>query len=225
MTYKRLPPEYGKEAADCQWEEMENPFVEFVTRFRQAGGKFIPCVVQNMVEYLIKIIQGQKYGLVLNTNPNLAPYLKKHNVCYANAINANEPADAAIIFSDMLVARTGAIGFTQSIAQYASVKNLAKDIIVISRSRSIFVEMEDALAYLQQQSGNQTPPIVEFIIPTNPEEINGKPQYSLQQPRIVLVLVEETIPQTTTTPTTTTNTPSENESTTTPTSSGDESQN
>ena len=171
---------------------ISNLFVEFVENFRAAGGKYIPCTTQNMVQYLVKIAQGQQYNMLLNTSPNLGAYLDKYKVRHVNAITLNEPVDAALFFSDVLVARSGAIGFSQPVSQYASVKNLAKDIIVVSRERCIFPDYESALEYQCKRNGQTPYPMTEFIVPTRPEEeVDGKPVYTPLNPRIILMLIEE----------------------------------
>lgn len=174
---------------------ISNLFVEFVENFRAAGGKYIPCTTQNMVQYLVKIAQGQQYNMLLNTSPNLGAYLDKYKVRHVNAITLNEPVDAALFFSDVLVARSGAIGFSQPVSQYASVKNLAKDIIVVSRERCIFPDYESALEYQAKRNGQTPYPMTEFIVPTRPEEVDGKPLYTPLNPRIILMLIEEPRPE------------------------------
>ena len=175
---------------------ISNLFVEFVENFRAAGGKYIPCTTQNMVQYLVKIAQGQQYNMLLNTSPNLGAYLDKYKVRHVNAITLNEPVDAALFFSDVLVARSGAIGFSQPVSQYASVKNLAKDIIVVSRERCIFPDYESALEYQCKRNGQTPYPMTEFIVPTRPEEeVDGKPVYTPLHPRIILMLIEEPRPE------------------------------
>lgn len=172
-----------------------NLFTQFVETFRAAGGKYIPCTTQNMVQYLVKIAQGQQYSMLLNTSPNLGAYLDKYKVRHVNAVQLNEPVDAALFFSDVLVARSGAIGFSQPVSQYASVKNLAKDIIVVSRERCIFPDYESALEYQCKRNGQTPYPMTEFIVPTHPEEMDGKPVYTPLNPRIILMLIEEPRPE------------------------------
>lgn len=191
LAAKRPAPLYGKDVTDSEPEPIDDLFVEFINRFREAGGKYIPCTTQNMVQLFVKIAQGQQYHTVLNTSSNLGKYLDKYKVRYVNAVNPNEPVDAAIFFTDVLVARNGAVGFTQAVGRYASVKNLAKDIIVVSRERCIFQDLEDALEYQRQRNGGTAYPLTEFVIPTKPEEINGKPVFSPREPRIILMLIEE----------------------------------
>lgn len=191
LAYKSAPPVLSSDLVGEPFEPIPNLFKTFVETFRAAGGKYIPCNPKNMVQYLVKIAQGQDYHTLLNTSPNLGAYLDKYKVRHVNAINLNEPVDAALFFTDVLVARNGAIGFTQSVAQYASVRNLAKDIIVVSRGRCIFQDVEQALDYMQQRNGNKPIPMVEFVAPTKPEEINGKQIYTPRSPRIILMLMEE----------------------------------
>ena len=188
-----------------------NLFTQFVETFRAAGGKYIPCTTKNMVQYLVKIAQGQQYSVLLNTSPNLGAYLDKYKVRHVNAVNLNDPVDAALFFSDVLVARSGAIGFSQPVSQYASVKNLAKDIIVVSRERCIFPDYESALDYQSKRNGMTPSPMTEFVVPTRPEEVDGKPVYTPLNPRIILMLIEEPRPEELSQETTTKN-PSDNES-------------
>ena len=195
LAYKSAPPILASDLVGAVFEPIDNLFTTFVENFRKAGGKYIPCTTQNMVKYLVKITQGQHYRTLLNTSPNLSVYLDKYNVRHVNTVDLREPVDAALFFSDILVARNGAIGFTQSVAQYASVRNLAKDIIVVSRGRCIFPDMEQALEYQVQRNGNKTCPLVEFLAPTIPEEINGTLAYSPRSPSIILMLIEENQPQ------------------------------
>lgn len=196
LTYKKpypsAPPEIG---AGLGADSTEHPLVEFVRHFRGAGGKYIPCTKDNLVPRLIKIAQGQQYGTLLNTSPNLGQFLKKHHVRHVTAVNPMETVDAALFFSDMLIARTGAIGFTPSVSLYPSIRNLARDIIVVSRERCIFRDMEDALAYQLNRNGNAPNPITEFICPSQPEQSDGADVFTPRNPRFILMMVEESHPQ------------------------------
>lgn len=191
LAYKSAPPVLSSDLVGEPFEPITNLYRTFVENFRAAGGKYIPCTEQNVVKYLIQIAKGQEYHTLLNTSPNLAVYLDKHNVRHVSAVNLNEPVDAALFFTDVLVARNGSIGFTQSVSLYASVRNLAKDIIVVSRERCIFQDIEQALEYRLRRNGNKPSPMIEFIAPTKPEVINGKEIYTPRAPRIILMLVEE----------------------------------
>lgn len=184
--------------------EIPNLLTTFNEKFRSAGGKYIPCDKSNLVKNLILMCKNLDLNNLLNTSPNLGVYLNKYQVPHVNAIAPHEVVDAALIFSDILVARTGAIGFTQTASQYPSIKNLARNLIIVSRECCIFPDMEDALAYQQERdkdTGNST---VEFIIPRQPDkDAEGNATLTGLNPRIILMMVEET-PQPTVPPTTTT---------------------
>ena len=191
-TYPTMPPDLS---SGLGVTSQEHPLVEFVRHFRGAGGKYIPCTKDNLIPRLIKIAQGQQYGTLLNTSPNLGQFLLKHHVRHVTAVNPMETVDAALFFSDMLIARTGAIGFTPSVSLYPSVRNLARDIIVVSRERCIFRDMEDALTYQLTRNNNTPNPITEFICPSQPEKADGADVFTPQNPRFILMMVEESRPQ------------------------------
>ena len=170
---------------------IEKRLEAFVTKFRAAGGKYIPCNTQNLIPRLIQIAEGQQYARFLNTSSNLGQFLVKHQVRHVTAVSPMETVDAALFFSDMLVARTGAIGFTQTVSSYPSARNLARDIIVVSRQRFIFSDMEDALAYQLKRNKNVPNPITEFICPSIPDMVDGKPVFTPKNPRFILMMVEE----------------------------------
>lgn len=192
LTYKKPyqspVPDFKPEVST---EAQEHPLVQFVNHFRGAGGKYIPCTKENLVSRLVKIAQGQQYSTLLNTSPNIGYYLQKYQVRHVNSINPMETVDAALFFSDMLVASTGAVGFTQSVSLYPSVRNLARDIIIVSRQRCIFPTMEDAIAYQQNRNNNSSVPIFEFLTPTQPILVEEKETYTPQNPRFILMLVED----------------------------------
>ena len=183
---------------DIQSEKLQpipDLVIEFVKNFREAGGKFIPCKPNDLVSKLIQLIQGQHYGNLLNTSPNLGKYLLKYQVPHINAMNPYDPVDAVLVFSDMLIARSGSIAFTQSISRYPSIKNLAKDIIIVSRERCIFQDVEHAMQYHLNRCHGATS-MTEFLKPSLPEMINGNPNYTTQNPRFILMMVAEHEPET-----------------------------
>lgn len=172
--------------------EIPNLLTSFNEKFRNAGGKYIPCDKINLVKNLINICNKWGFNTLLNTSPNLGVYLNKYKVPHINAIAPHEVADAALFFSDILVARTGAIGFTQIAAQYPSVKNLARNLIIVSRQYCIFPDMEDALAYQQQRDKDTQNSTVEFIIPRKPDkDADGNDIFTGLNPRIILMMVED----------------------------------
>lgn len=164
---------------------------EFVTRFRAAGGKYLPCSPTNLVSSLVRLIQSQKYNTVLNTSPDLGKYLSKYNIRCITSINGNETADAVIVFSESLVARSGSIGFSPVLNLYPSIKNLAKDVIVVSFERCLFSDMSQVLEYQRKRTPGTSFNLNEFILPTKPENVNGQIEYTPLDPRFILLLVLE----------------------------------
>lgn len=173
------------------FEPISDPLIEFVKNFRSAGGKFLPCTLENVVRRMVKLIQGLGCSTILNTSPNLQRYLVKHRINYVNAIDPYYPVDAVLVFSDMLVARSGSIGVSQETARYASLKNLAKDIIVVSRDVCIFNDLEDAIQYRIQHDHGIQPAFMEFITPSLPKDETDPQAYQPTSPRILLLLVSD----------------------------------
>lgn len=175
---------------------IENPVATFINNFRKAGGFYISCNKENMLPKLSAIIESQKFSRVLNTNAAFRKTLDKHNIRYEEVIDLNYPADAVIVFSEILVARTGSIGFTQDVARYVSMKNLGKNLIVVSRDFCVKNEMEDALNYLHNQQYHSDLSMVEFLRPTQPKNSNGEDDFQPTQPRFILMMTdhEETTP-------------------------------
>lgn len=192
LTNKKNVTMENPEEATPISTEIPNLLTAFNEKFRNAGGKYLPCDKSNLVKTLVLICQKWGFNNLLNTSPNLGVYLNKYGVPHVNAIAPHEVADAAVIFSDILVARTGAIGFTQVTVQYPSIKNLARNLIIVSRERCIFPDMEDALAYQQQRDKDTKNSTIEFIIPRQlDKDANGKETFTGLNPRIILLMVEE----------------------------------
>ncbi len=192
LVTKAEIPTYGLDASEAHLPLITKPYEEFVKKFRAAGGFFIPCKLEEVVLYLQKLLETSKYGVVLNTNPNLKRFLKNTgSVQFVDTISPNERVDAAVVFSDILIARTGAIGFKQKASRYASVRNLSSNLIVISSMSSIYLELEDALNAQRQEHGDKNYPMMEFIIPKKIEDEEGKIVATPQEPRVALFMVQD----------------------------------
>ena len=89
------------------YQPIPNLVASFVEKFRAAGGLYVPCTNQDLVSVLIRLCKSQKYGNVLSTSPFFSQYLEKYQVPYVTAISAVESADAAVVASNVLIARTG----------------------------------------------------------------------------------------------------------------------
>lgn len=177
------------------YEPIANLSASFIEKFREAGGLYVPCTNQDLIPILIKLCKSQKYQNILSTSPFFSQYLDKHQVPYITTLAPGEPADAALVVSNQLIARTGSIGFSQVLNVYPSVKGLARDLVVISRERCIFQDLDDALKAQVAKDENNAFPMTEFLCPTHIEKVDGVPQSTPVNPRVILLLVSDHEPQ------------------------------
>ncbi len=177
------------------YEPIANLTATFIEEFRRAGGLFVPCTNQDLIKILVRLCQSQKYGTVLSTSPFFSQYLAKHQIPFVTAISPNEPADAVLLVSNVLVARTGSLGFSQALNVYPSVKGLARDLIVISRERCVFQDLDDALNAQMRHGETNALSMTEFLRPSPIEKVDGIAQCTPVNPRIILLLVSDHEPQ------------------------------
>ena len=174
---------------------MDNYQVEFWQNFQANGGKILRCHTrQDRLKFLKMLAEDQQYNAVLSTHNNLCPDLEQAQMNYVNAISVHMPVDAVVALSTCLVARTGSIGFTQPFSRFVSMRNLALDVIVISRMKDIVPDMETALArnFKYTQGAG-----MEFITPEPLVKENGKEVRTPQKPRYILLLQDDPQPQNT----------------------------
>lgn len=172
---------------------MTNVQVEFWQNFQANGGKILRCKDrQDRLKFLKMLADDQQYNVVLNTHNNLCPDLEQAQMNYVNAISVNMPIDAVVVLSTLLVARTGSIGFTQPVARFVSMRNIAKDVIVISRMGDIVPDMESALERNKKFAKEAG---VEFVTPTVLPKEDGKEVRTPQHPRYILLLLDENRPK------------------------------
>ena len=172
------------------FEKPENVLAEFCDNFREAGGKLIMCNKDNFVDYLHKLIVGQRYATILNTNHSISPALTKRNLNYITCIDTHQQVDVAIVYSDLLVARTGSMLFTQKFSLYPSVRNITKDIIVVAFQKNLVLDLKDAFQLQQEKNQGILYDFAEIITPTKPVNDKGEDNYSLLEPRFILLLIQ-----------------------------------
>ena len=172
---------------------MENVQAEFWKNFQANGGKILRCYTrQDRLKFLKMLVEDKQYNVVLNTHNNLCGDLEQAQINYVNSINTSMPIDAVYVLSTALVARNGSIGFTQPISRFVSMRNLAFDVIVISRMVDIVPDIETALqrnAKFAKDAG------MEFITPTPLPKENGKEVRTTKNPRSILLLLDENPPK------------------------------
>ena len=172
------------------FEKPENLLTEFCTNFRNAGGKFIISNKNNFVDYLHKLIVGQRYATILNTNQSISPVLTKRNLNYMTCIDSHQQVDVAIVYSDMLIARTGSMLFTQKYSLYPSVRNITKNIIVVAFEKNLVLDIKDAFQMQQEKNQGVIYDFVEIITPTKPVNDTEEENYSPLEPRFILLLIQ-----------------------------------
>lgn len=171
------------------FEEVESPEDLFVHNFRALGGKFIPCKPDNFCEMLTEVIKNINYNTIFCADVELNMMLQGHHIPTLNTFLTNDPADAAVIFSDTLIARSGSMIFKQEYTQYPSIKNLAKDIIVIAKIETIVTDLKEALQF-QDQINSATPaPLIEIITPSPLAKKEDQDSHSAVNQRFILFLI------------------------------------
>ena len=172
---------------------LDNVQVEFWQNFQANGGKILRCYTrQDRQKFLKMLAEDKQYNVVLNTHNNLCGDLEQAQINYVNSISTSMPIDAVVVLSTALVARNGSIGFTQPISRFVSMRNLAFDVIVISRMVDIVPDFETAL---QRNLKFAKGAGMEFIAPTPLPKENGKEVRTTKNPRYILLLLDENPPK------------------------------
>ena len=162
---------------------------DFVVQFRALGGKYVPCTKEQFVSRLVKLLQVQNYPLLLNTKPQFVNVLKSNNINYVDAIDVNTPADAAIVFSDALIANTCSFVFSPRNSLYPSVKGLASDLIIVAFANNIVPDLKSALELQQSHNEGNLYEMNEIISPTPLTIRDNQEIRTPLTPRYILMLV------------------------------------
>ena len=169
--------------------EIDIPIEKFTTQFRQNGGLYIPCELEQLGDYLKRLITSQKYGNIFCAEKSLCGLLSANGISYTNVLTSNDSIDAMVTFSSVLIARNGSVVFSQKYQKYPSIKGIAKDIIVIAKFQALVPSLKDALQIQTERNQEQSLPFYEIITPSFPEKIEEQYNYTPQHPRIILFLI------------------------------------
>ena len=172
------------------FEKPENMLAEFAHHFKNAGGKVVACNRENFADILHKVIKSQGFTTILNTNHAIAPALEQKNLNFLTCMGTHQQVDVAIMYADALIARTGSVLFTQKYSLYPSVRNIAKDIIVVAFDKALVLDLKDAFQRQQEKNQGSLYDFVEIITPTKPVNDKGKENYSPLEPRFILLLIQ-----------------------------------
>lgn len=182
----------------------------FNENFKAAGGKYVlfdldsqapnsqkSAVQRNMFEYLKFEIEESKCHRVLNASAQLAPALSAFNIPTIDVLEASETVDAVVVYAEFLIARTGSIVFSQrnDLMLYPSVKNLAKNIIVLAYTSSIVPDLSHIIGRTISSTKEENRmeeydfdfDMMEIITPNKESEENPTPS----NPHITLILINE----------------------------------
>jgi len=172
------------------WEKPQSVTAAFCDNFRKAGGKLIVCDRNTIVEFLYKLIAGQKYATILNTSQIITPLLQKSNLNFFTYMDIHQQVDVATIYSDILIARTGSMVFTQNHSLYPSIKNISKNIIVVAFEKNIVLDLKDAFVLQKEKNQGKLCNFSEVITPTKPQKVQGEEEFTPLQPRFILLLIQ-----------------------------------
>ena len=162
---------------------------DFVVKFRALGGKYVPCTKEQFVSRLVKLLQVQNYPVLLNTKPQFVNVLKANNINFVESIDVNTPADAAIVFSDALIAHSCSFVFSPRNSLYPSVKGLASDLIIVAFANSIVPDLKTAIETQQKHNDGNLYEMNEIISPTPLTIRDNQEIRTPLTPRYILMLV------------------------------------
>ncbi len=189
-----------------------NPVDEFKKQFEANGGAlrvfemdtsrmqdrdYAAHQQQELYKYLKYELEMRRCATVLNTSPQLTQVLENFGIKTTGILQAATSADAVIVYSQFLIARSGGIVVSQrdGLMVYPSIKGLAKHIIVLSSSRNVLPDLNDLCnaTVITSKEKNRAEEydfdfdMAEIIHPTQVED----EAVSANSPKITLLLVEE----------------------------------
>ena len=104
-------------------------------------------------------------------------------------MDINTPADAAIVFSDALIAHSCSFVFSPRNSLYPSVKGIASDLIIVAFANNIVPDMKTALAMQQERNEGKLYELNEIICPTPLTIRDNQEIRTPLTPRYILMLV------------------------------------
>lgn len=165
------------------------PLKEFVDNFRNCGGRCLLSEKDQFLNNVEKFIQSQRYHSILCTINFVADHLRIKKINFQNVINTNYNADLAIVYADCLIARSGSLLFTQKYSLYPSIKNLAKDLLIVSFTSNVLPDLKYALFKIRNQESTEPHSACEILLPTKLETTEKKEEYTPIMPRFNLILI------------------------------------
>lgn len=188
LSEKRNTPLLNVNTTTPAFLPSEDLTIDFVQKFRESGGIFIPCVKNDFASRLTQLLKGKRYERIYSSNPSLSAVLQRENIPFLEFIEPKEPADVALIYTDYLIARWGALYFSNRYLLYPSVLNLAKDLIVIGMADGIIESLEVLNAQLETEYEKKDYAFSEII---RPHHLKEGEQYSPRDPQLILFFIAQ----------------------------------
>ena len=191
LASKNLQPLKNPDTNMPLYPQMEQLLKQFVDNFRSQGGKCRLCHKSSFFEDLSKFIHIQKYDTILNTCDFLSSMLTEYKINFQTCINPNESADLAIVYADFFIARSGNLLFSQEFTLYPSVKNLAKDILIVGFATNVVPDVKIALDFRRKNEHLNQSNFREILAPVPPYFVDGEEVFTPSNPRLILLLINE----------------------------------
>lgn len=194
------------------FDPIDDPLQTFQQNFLDAGGKLVPFEMDayrmqerdyafrkqiEVYQYLKFELEQSRCNTILNTSPQLVPVLENFGIHTINVTPSSTPVDAVIVYSEFLIARTGSIVFSQrhNMMLYPSIKDLAKNVIVLGSARSIVPDFSSVCTQTKQSTKEENRieefdfdyDMIEIIRPTKEKDDSHTPA----NPQITLLLLVE----------------------------------
>ena len=187
LTQKKTNSPINIDTSMPIFTDNEDSIRRFVSNFRNAGGVFIPCTKENFTERLLFLLKGKKYNFILNTNKSLNKVFEDARIPFSDFIETDKPVDAAVVYSDILISRSGSLVFSQKFSLYPSVLNLGKDLIVISFIDRVVEDLGSAFKSIENKSEGEMHEFTEIIAPS--KQIEGQ-DFTPENPQIILFFIQ-----------------------------------
>lgn len=163
----------------------------FVSNFRSKGGKCKICDNSMIMSFMVQFLKAQKYERIFCDCPSFFQYFKSANIPFMSVLSPDFPPDIAVVYADLMIARSGGFVFSQKYSLYPSHKNLASDILIIGSVTRIQPDVHNVLETLAAEDTKNNTGLVEIVTPQPPEIVDGKEQYSKLNPRMILLLADK----------------------------------
>ncbi len=186
LTVKRSNTPSNIDTTTPFFTPIEDLTTDFINNYRKAGGVYIKCSKNDFAEKLMFILEKKRYGTLLNTNKSLNRILEDGKIHYTDYIETDKPVDALIVYSDLLISRSGSLIFSQKYSLYPSILNLGSDLIAISFSNRIVEDLQTGIKVMESVYNGKPFEFFEVITPSIKKD---QEENTPANPQIILFLI------------------------------------